>query len=186
MSTAPTSHASAAHAASIARTPPSPPTPHARAMPLALGAWCAAALAIAASGVMARLPVPVVPASIAGLVAAGVLLYRGSAFVGGWARAVDVRVLVLFHLVRVGFGAAFLVLLARGALPAEFARLAGPGDIVAGALAPLAAFAARAHRRPRRARPRGSTAPDGGLAEPGAQRAGGDARGRRHPRRRRA
>jgi hypothetical protein len=54
---------------------------------------------------------------------------------------IDLRRLVLFHLARLFAGAYFLVLCQRGQLPCAFARPAGWGDIVIGALA-LAVVAA--------------------------------------------
>ena len=53
----------------------------------------------------------------------------------GWALTIDLRSLVLFHLIRLFAGAYFLVLCQRGQLPCGFARPAGWGDIGVAVLA---------------------------------------------------
>jgi hypothetical protein len=63
---------------------------------------------------------------------------------------VDLRPLVLFHLVRVVVGVGFLVLHQRGQLTGEFARFAGWGDIAVGLAAPLAVLALPADTLARR------------------------------------
>jgi hypothetical protein len=60
--------------------------------------------------------------------------------VRAFADGVDLRVAVLYHLVRVLFGALFLWEMRAGRLPAAFAMIAGPGDIAAGLLAVPAAW----------------------------------------------
>jgi hypothetical protein len=48
--------------------------------------------------------------------------------------------LIVVHVFRVGFGSVFLLQLAQGLLPAEFALSVGIGDVVVGAAAPLVAY----------------------------------------------
>lgn len=117
-----------------------------------LALWSAAALALAASGLVAALPRPMIPLLIWSPVAIFAALYRRGGALRAFVDGVDLRLPVLFHAVRVIFGALFLVDAARGALPALFAQLAGPGDIVAGSLAlPAAWLAGRSSRRSRAA-----------------------------------
>jgi hypothetical protein len=60
--------------------------------------------------------------------------------VRAFADGIDLRVAVLYHLVRVLFGVLFLWEMRAGRLPAAFAMIAGPGDIAAGLLALPAAW----------------------------------------------
>jgi hypothetical protein len=55
--------------------------------------------------------------------------------IGAWALRVDLRWLVLFHLIRLLAGVYFLVLCQRSQLPCGFATPAGWGDILVAALA---------------------------------------------------
>jgi hypothetical protein len=93
-----------------------------------LGAWLTGALALGASGLQARLPMPgpqIILASLTGLL---VLLYWRCGPVRAWVLGVDLRWLVWFHLTRfVGFY--FLYLHSRGELPYAFAVPGGVGDI---------------------------------------------------------
>lgn len=102
---------------------------------LGLLLWALCALLLAAAGVVVRLPRP----AIAVLIWSPVLLFAWRYRAGGALRRfvdeLDLRLPVLFHLVRVLFGVFFLYENELGRVPAAFARVAGPGDIVAGALA---------------------------------------------------
>ena len=115
-------------------------------------AWAAAAVALAASGVISvDMPRPLV-ACLIWIPALGfVSVWFVSAAVRQWVTQLDPRWAILYHVVRAGFGTLFLVLYARGSLPGAFALAAGPGDIVAGAGALLAAacvpIASRARHR---------------------------------------
>jgi hypothetical protein len=130
--------------------PQSVPSSDDRRIWAALALWAAAALVLAASGIVASLPRPFVPLLIWSPVLVAVWTYRRSAALRAFVGALDLRVPVLFHVVRVFFGAAFLVEMAAGRLPASFARLAGPGDIAAGVLAlPAALLATRSDRTSR-------------------------------------
>jgi hypothetical protein len=98
---------------------------------LALLIWFAAAFVVGALRLLARSPVP--PPAIAGgltLLLCATLL--ASQAVRERVRAVGLRSLVAFHVIRVAAGAYFLVLSARGELAGEFAFAAGWGDIVVG------------------------------------------------------
>jgi hypothetical protein len=107
---------------------------------LVFGVWAALAVGMAASGVISvDMPRPLVALSIWIPTLGFVLLYFRSPALKAAVLALDPRVPILYHLVRVGFGALFLSLYARGAMPGEFALTAGPGDILAGAGALVAA-----------------------------------------------
>lgn len=121
----------------------SPPDPFAAASTRAwsaLGLWAAAAVLLGASGLVTALPRPMIPLLIWSPVALFVALYRRGGALRTFVDGVDLRPLVLFHALRVVFGALFLYDAARGALSVTFAQLAGPGDIVAGCLALPAAW----------------------------------------------
>jgi hypothetical protein len=130
-------------------------TPLSSAVPLAdprrailgLSAWAAIALALAASGVLSVERRFLIPPLILGSVAALVVLYARAPSLRALADGVDLRVPILFHVIRAPIGASFLVLMADG-LDADFARIAGYGDILSGSLAVVAA--AFAHDRARR------------------------------------
>jgi hypothetical protein len=113
-----------------------------RLLAAAVAGWALLALLVAASGALRGAPRPLIPLSILALVAGGVLAHRRSSALRELVARMDPRPVILFHLLRIAFGAAFLHLAARGELPAAFAHLAGPGDIVAGVLALPAAAAA--------------------------------------------
>lgn len=98
---------------------------------LALALWLGAAVAVGSTGGLARSPVPP-PALAVGLVALVLLVLWLVPSVRERVRAVGLRPLVAFHLVRIVAGAYFLVLHGRGVLPAEFAVPAGWGDIAVG------------------------------------------------------
>lgn len=98
-------------------------------VPVFVGVWLVAAIAVGAAGLLEGLRPPV-PQGILLLLTLAVLhlLYRVEP-VRSWGLGVDARVFVAFHLTRfVGFE--FLRLYERGELPAEFALTAGWGDIV--------------------------------------------------------
>jgi hypothetical protein len=102
--------------------------------------WTAVALIFAATDTLGRLPRLAVPLLIWSPVVAAVVAWRSSPGLRAATALVGLRIPVLYHALRIRFGAAFVVLGARGALPEAFAWLAGPGDIVAGTLALPAAW----------------------------------------------
>jgi hypothetical protein len=105
--------------------------------------WLAAALLASGSGVVARLRPPAPQILLLALTAA--LLVSFWTAWREWARAVDLRALVLVHVTRlVGFY--FLALYGRGELPYAFAVPGGIGDITVA----LTALALAAWMRPGR------------------------------------
>lgn len=95
---------------------------------LVLAVWFVFAFVVGAAGLLAVAPLPP-PAVAFGLTACTLLVLRTSPAARAGARALGLRALVAFHLVRLAAGAYFLVLYGRGVLPAEFALAAGWGDI---------------------------------------------------------
>ena len=118
---------------------------------LGLLAWAVVASAVALAGLMPRLGPPVVAAAIGGGVALGLLARRTSPAARAWTERVSLRGLVLYQAVRAPIGGLFLWLHAHGRMPAEFAQVAGWGDIIAGLGALLAAACLPATTRRRRA-----------------------------------
>ena len=106
----------------------------------AFALWVAAAVALALLHVVALLPRPAVPLLIWSPVIAFALAWRRSAALRGFVGALDLRLPILYHLVRVYYGASFLADMETGRIPELFARVAGPGDIAAGLLALPAAL----------------------------------------------
>lgn len=114
------------------------PTPPVGAILLA---WLALAIAAGAAGLVERSPLPV-PALVVGLTAALLFALWRSEPLRDWVWERGPVPLVGFHLVRF-VGVAFLVLSARGELPASWALPTGWGDIVvAVAAVPLLLLAA--------------------------------------------
>jgi hypothetical protein len=112
------------------------------AFPTALRAfallWLFCALAVGKLHLLARLPIPAVPAIIFALAALLILAYRRWDVLRGWVDALDLRLLVLLHVSRfVGFY--FIHLESRGLLPPEFFQ-AGIGDIITATLALAVCF----------------------------------------------
>jgi hypothetical protein len=96
-----------------------------------LASWLLAAVVVGASGTLAFLPVP--PPAVAIALTAGILLLLWkSAAAWNAVRAIPLRALVAFHTCRAAAGALFLLLGARGELPASFAIPAGWGDLAVG------------------------------------------------------
>lgn len=107
----------------------------------ALGLWFFAALALSLSGAYYGVPAPVVGGTNGLLVAGTLLAIWLIRPLRAWAMTVSLRWLVGYHAVRF-VGIAFLVLHARGALPADFALVAGWGDIAVAVGALVVAFGA--------------------------------------------
>ena len=96
-----------------------------------LAAWLGAASIAATTGLLARAPIP--PPAIAWLLTGAVLLALWlSPGARAQSRSLGPGPLVGFHLTRLLAGAYFLVLYRRGVLPADFALVAGWGDIAVG------------------------------------------------------
>ncbi|HZI11894.1 MAG TPA: hypothetical protein VE153_16030 [Myxococcus sp.] len=120
---------------------PAPLLPMPRSLRAGLVLWACAALLASASGVIESPPPFVIPLLIGGSVLAFSLACARSRAFRASVLSVDPRPLVLYHLVRVVAGAAFLVLHHQGRLPGAFALQAGWGDIAVGLLAPVVALA---------------------------------------------
>ena len=102
--------------------------------------WFTAATVLAATVAIGRAPF-VVPLVMLSTIAGGVIAHRRSAAVRTVVAAIDARKLIALHVLRAPIGIMFLVLHARGLLPAIFAVRAGIGDTIVGLLA-IAAIAA--------------------------------------------
>ena len=103
-----------------------------RKLQLGLLLWLSSSCAFAISGILLRLPPLMLPALIWTPVILGVLAYRRSAQFKGVIDALELRTLLMVHLLRIFFGASFLWLGAHGELPRSFAYPAGVGDVLAG------------------------------------------------------
>lgn len=105
----------------------------------ALALWTTIAMVFTVSDLLRHLPPPAVP----------LIIFGTSLAVGRWAwrrgretlMTVDLRWPIAIHLLRAPVGAWFLVLGDAGTLDPRFVRVAGYGDIVAGALAAVAVVA---------------------------------------------
>lgn len=94
--------------------------------------WLIAALIVVALGALNLMPRPMILMMIVGPVILGVLLWRRSPGLQAWGERVSLRVLALPHVLRIGFGSAFLFQVEQGTLPWLFGRPAGTGDVLAG------------------------------------------------------
>lgn len=114
-----------------------PAAPRGRVL-LALGAWKLGGLAIALSGVLWTVP-QLLPLWVLGTLVGGSVAYRRIPAFRSFADGLDLRGVILVHVLRVPIGA--YIVAESGVVPELFADRAGPGDIAAGLLA-LAAVAA--------------------------------------------
>jgi hypothetical protein len=112
---------------------------------IGVGVWLAAAFAIAAAGALASIR-PLVPIVVFGTIGAGVLAYRRNAALRELADRIDLRIPILFHVLRAAIGAKILIATNEGVIPELFGHRAGPGDIAIGALALVVAAAYRSKR----------------------------------------
>ncbi len=99
------------------------------------GVWFAVAAAAAAAGLLQGLRPPAPQAILLSLSAMLLIAWRAIPPVRGWALALDARAIVALHIVRLFFGAYFLLLQSAGELPRDFATPAGIGDMIVGLLA---------------------------------------------------
>jgi hypothetical protein len=95
--------------------------------------WVGLTVTLGVSGVLQG-GTALIPVLLVCSVAGPILTWRRSQALQAWGAHLDLRLLVGWHLVRIGFGALFLVEMGRGALPAFFAERGGWGDILAGGL----------------------------------------------------
>lgn len=101
--------------------------------------WLLFATALATLAPLSRAPF-LVPLSVFGAIAAGVLLYRRSDAVRSAVDRLDTRTLLAAQVIRAPIGVMFLFMYAAGQLPAIFAVRAGIGDTLAGLGALLGIF----------------------------------------------
>ena len=106
---------------------------------IVLAVWLATAIAVAASGVIEDPPRPLLPLVIWIPVLVFLVVLGMSRGFRAWTLGLHLRWLILYHVVRAGVGAGFL-LMSGGDLPTEWAVPAGIGDIVVGATAVLVAL----------------------------------------------
>lgn len=112
-----------------------------RTVAAVLSLWLVVAIALGVTGLFHGVPTPVIGATNALLVTLSLLAIYFIRPLRSWVAAVPLRWLVAYHLVRF-VGIAFLVFHARGLIPAEFAIVAGWGDIAVASSALLVAFGA--------------------------------------------
>jgi len=110
-----------------------------RFMTLVLLGWLCFAVGLA--GLFHNASAPAVAATVWTLTALALIACWKIGPIGVWALNVDLRWLVLFHLLRLVAGVYFLVLCQRAKLPCAFAMRAGWGDIIVAVLT-LAVLAA--------------------------------------------
>lgn len=101
--------------------------------------WLAAALAVAASGLLEDAPTPLPVILIWTPVLGFLVVFARSRSFREWVLGLNLRWPILFHVVRAGIGAGFLLMSGRE-LPAEFAVPGGIGDIIVGTSAPVVAL----------------------------------------------
>jgi hypothetical protein len=115
-----------------------------------MAVWVIGSVLFAASGVMDPIKPLLVPVLIWTPVLSTLIAWRRSQSVRRVIEGLDLRAILLFHLLRVPAGIAFLVLYERGLLNETFAIGVGWGDIAVGALAPLMTLCVPAHTALRR------------------------------------
>jgi hypothetical protein len=103
-----------------------------RFMTLVLLGWLCFAVGLA--GWFHNASAPAVAATVWTLTALALIACWKIGPIGVWALNVDLRWLVLFHLLRLVVGVYFLVLCQRATLPCAFAMRAGWGDIIVAVL----------------------------------------------------
>ena len=103
-----------------------------RFMTLVLLGWLCFAVGLA--GLFHNASAPAVAATVWTLTALALIACWKIGPIGVWALNVDLRWLVLFHLLRLVAGVYFLVLCQRATLPCAFAMRAGWGDIIVAVL----------------------------------------------------
>ena len=103
-----------------------------RFMTLVLLGWLCFAIGLA--GWFHNASAPAVAATVWTLTALALIACWKIGPIGVWALNVDLRWLVLFHLLRLVAGVYFLVLCQRATLPCAFAMRAGWGDIIVAVL----------------------------------------------------
>lgn len=114
--------------------------------------WGAAVAVLSVTGVLAQVPLLVLPALVVAGILVPLVIVSRSPRQRRLVRDLPLAHLTLFNLWRVAAAAAFFVVGARGLLPAQFVTNAAWGDLIAGVLAPVAVLTARHLTRPGRVR----------------------------------
>jgi hypothetical protein len=102
---------------------------------LLVAAWGAAVVLGAATGLLGRLPLPMIGAIVAVSITVPTLIYLASQRLKAYADAVGHAPILLFHTWRIPAALAFFWYGAQGELPPLFWILAGTGDFIAGSYA---------------------------------------------------
>lgn len=112
--------------------------------------WALLAALLSLAGVFTFERRLLIPLSLVTAVSTLVVCHRRLPRFRAWVHALDLRVVLAFHVLRAPIGAGFLLLEAQGKLSAAFARVAGFGDIAVGvaALALLATFGKGDRQKP--------------------------------------
>lgn len=105
------------------------------ALALLVGIWGAAVVVGATTGLLARLPLPMIGAIVAASITVPTLIYLSSPRLKAYADAVGHAPILLFHTWRIPAALAFFWYGAQGELPPLFWILAGTGDFIAGSYA---------------------------------------------------
>lgn len=113
-----------------------------RIVMVVLGVWFCVALLVCVSGIFYGVVAPVAGLTVGLLTTLTLLSIFFSRPLRSWVMHVPLRWLVVYHVIRVVAGIGFLVLYQHGALPNDFALVAGWGDIFVGVTAGLVAIAA--------------------------------------------
>jgi hypothetical protein len=95
-------------------------------------AWGLVVAVLAASGLLALLPTPLLPLPIAALLIGLLAAYALNPAARAYAEGLDMQALTLFNVWRVPAALAFFAAGANGLLPPTFVRNAGWGDLIAG------------------------------------------------------
>ncbi len=97
--------------------------------------WGLFAAALSLTGVFSFERRLLVPLSLISAVSTLLVCFRALPRFRAWAVALDLRAILVLHVLRAPIGVGFLMLEARGVLSAAFAEVAGFGDIAVGLLA---------------------------------------------------
>jgi hypothetical protein len=109
---------------------------------LAVAVWGLVVGALSPAGVLARIPLLVLPALVVAGIAIPLLVVLRSPVQRAIVRQVDLAHLTWFNVWRVPAAAAFFAVGAAGLLPARFVTNAAWGDLIAGLAAPIVVLAA--------------------------------------------
>src|SRR5512141_2197396 len=111
-----------------------------------MGVWLAVVLVVSSLGIPQKLEPPTPQLILAALTAILLVVSLFHSPLRTWVLAADWRALVEIHLIRAIAGAGFLYAGSRGRFPAQFAQMAGQGDIAVAILALLVILFVSPHR----------------------------------------